>query len=118
MKPRPICKICSKKPVAVNYKRNSITYYRTRCDSCIRKGKKLPTPKPNWLLSGYKKKSQCEKCGFTSSLKEHFFVFHLDGNMNNTNNANLKTICANCQIEIAKSNLGWARGDLVPDQLK
>lgn len=115
MKPRPICKICSKKPVAVNYKREGTTYYRTRCDSCIRKGKKLPVPKPNWLLSGYKKKTQCEKCGFASSIKEQFFVYHIDGNLNNTNNGNLKTICANCQIEISKSSLGWAQGDLTPD---
>jgi hypothetical protein len=28
---------------------------------------------------------------------------------------NLKTICANCQYEIAREGLGWRQGDLTPD---
>lgn len=112
---RKLCTSCGKRPVAVNYKRDSKTYYRTRCDSCIRKKKNIPAPKPRWLEAGYKKKPHCEHCGFKAKYKEQLFVYHADGNLNNTLLSNLKTVCANCQIEIAKSGLGWRQGDLVPD---
>lgn len=112
---RPLCIVCNKKPAAVNYCRNNTTHYRKRCDSCIRKKKFAPVPKPRWLERGYKKKTICERCGFQSKYKEQLFVYHIDGNLNNTAQSNLKTICANCQIEIAKSKLGWVQGDLIPD---
>lgn len=112
---RPLCNACQKKPCAVNYHSGSTVRYRTRCDSCIRKKKTLPAPKPRWVERGYKKKPTCEHCGFHAKHKEQLFVYHVDGNLNNTSFANLKTICANCQIEIAKSKLGWVQGDLTPD---
>lgn len=115
MKYRPLCAVCGKKPAAVNYSKGNITYFRRRCDGCIRKKKNIKAPQPNWMIAGYKKKPHCEKCGFKARYKEQLFVFHIDGNLNNTNVSNLKTICANCQIDIAKSGLGWAQGDLVPD---
>lgn len=115
MKNRPLCQACSKRPVAVNYKRGSKTYFRTRCDSCIRRKKGIPMPKANWMKHGYRKKLQCEKCGFESKFKEHFFVYHIDGDLNNCSHSNLKTVCANCQISLSKQNLGWVQGDLVPD---
>ena len=115
MKYRNLCVVCGKKPVAVNYRKGDTTYYRTRCDNCIRKKKGIKVPQPQWMLSGYKKKPHCEKCGFKFKYKEQSFVYHVDGNLNNTSLLNLKTVCANCQIEIAKSGLGWRQGDLVPD---
>jgi hypothetical protein len=42
-------------------------------------------------------------------------VFHVDGNLNNSNLRNLKTVCQNCAIEIRKSDLTWKPGDLEPD---
>jgi hypothetical protein len=115
MKYRALCAACGKKPVAVNYIRDNVTHYRTRCDSCIRKKRKKPAAIPQWVRSGYKKKNQCEKCGFHSRYKEQLYVFHVDGSLNNVKPANLKTVCANCQIEIAKEGLGWQQGDLIPD---
>lgn len=112
---RNLCAVCSKLPVAVNYKLNGKTYYRTRCDRCIRKKRNLPAPKPKWLEAGYRKKAVCEHCGFKAKYKEQLFVYHVDGNLNNCGLSNLKTVCANCQIEIIKSGLGWRQGDLVPD---
>jgi len=29
-----------KKPAAINYYKNSVPFYRSRCDSCVRKNKK------------------------------------------------------------------------------
>ena len=115
MEYRKISEICGKKPVAVNYKMHGKIYYRTRCDSCIRKKKNLPAAKPRWLLEGYKKKPHCEKCGFKAKLKEQLFVYYIDGNLNNNSQLNLKTVCANCQYEVAREGLGWRQGDLVPD---
>jgi hypothetical protein len=112
---RPLCGACNKKPVAVNYTQRGKTYYRSRCDSCIRKKRNIPAPVPQWVKAGYKKKTVCERCGFKAKYKEQMFVYHIDGNLNNTALSNLKTVCANCQIEIAKEGLGWRQGDLVPD---
>ena len=112
---RNLCAVCGKRPVAVNYKRDNKTYYRSRCDSCIRKKKKLPLAIPLWVSAGYKKKNHCEKCGFKAKYKEQLHVFHIDGALNNVKPGNLKTVCANCQIEVAKEGLSWRQGDLVPD---
>ena len=115
MKYRKLCAVCAKKPVAINYRKGNITYYRTRCDSCIRKKKGVKLPQPKWIQSGYKKKPHCEKCGFVAKYKDQLFVYYIDGNLNNNALTNFKTVCANCQIEVAKEGLGWRQGDLVPD---
>lgn len=112
---RPLCQACSKHPAAVNYIRGEVTHYRSRCSGCIRKGRKLKPQHPGWMGAGYKKKPQCEKCGFKAKYKEQLFVYHIDGNLNNNAQSNLRTICANCQYEVAKEGLGWRQGDLVPD---
>jgi len=112
---RKLCLVCGKKPCAVNYRTGDKTYYRSRCDSCIRKKKGLTRPEPLWKQRGYKKKPHCEKCGFKAKYREQLFVYYIDGNLNNNLHTNLKTICANCQFEVAREGLGWRQGDLVPD---
>lgn len=112
---RPLCQICNKQPAAVNYIKEGIHHFRRQCDSCIRKGRKLKPRQPSWALGGYKKKPHCEKCGFQAKYKEQLFVYYIDGNLKNNNITNLKTICANCQFEVAREGLGWRQGDLVPD---
>lgn len=113
MEHRKLCGVCGLRPVAINYKRKGTVYYRTRCDSCIRKKRKIPVAVPRWYTAKYRKKPQCEKCGFKARLKEQLFVFYIDGNLNNNDHMNLKTVCANCQFEV--SRVGWVRGALVPD---
>ena len=115
MKPRGICPACNQRPVAVNSIKKGVTYYRKMCDVCIRVGKKIPVRPPAWVLSGYKKKPQCEHCGFKFKLPEQSSVYYVDGNLKNNNWINLKTICLNCQHEVAKSRLPWRRSPLVPD---
>lgn len=107
MKLRLLCPTCNAKPVAINYIRNGITYYRSKCDSCARKVVKLKPKPAAWVKTGYKKKPHCEKCGFVAKLQEQLQVFHLDGNLKNTDWSNLKTVCANCAIEVYKSKLPW-----------
>ena len=75
----------------------------------------LYTGVPRWLRSGYKMKSQCEKCGFRSPHVEVVRVFHMDGNLDNCRAANLKTICLNCAGVLSKEGIAWRQGDLVAD---
>jgi len=70
---------------------------------------------PGWLKSGYKKKEKCDKCGFRFKHTDQASVYHIDGNSNNNDWTNLKTICANCGIDVKHSKLPWVPSDLVPD---
>lgn len=112
---RPLCPICNQRPVAINYYKNNNVHYRTKCDNCSRKRKKLKPKLPSWVRSGYKKKPHCDKCGFKAKLPEQLGVFYVDGNLKNTTWSNLKTICLNCQQEIFKSNLPWLTDPIQPD---
>lgn len=116
MKYRTLCPICTTNPVAVNYIKNGHTHYRRMCTPCIHKGKKIKTPAPSWFKSGYRKKPQCEKCGFKAKyVEDQLRVFYLDGDLRNNTWTNLRTICLNCQQEVFKSRLPWRAADLVPD---
>jgi len=68
-----------------------------------------------WQLDGYKKKASCDRCGFRAKYSAQLIVVHIDGNLNNSNLSNLKTICQNCAIEVKKSDQTWRPGDLEPD---
>jgi hypothetical protein len=109
---RELCKSCNKRPVAINYRKEGRTYYRSKCDHCARG---LTEGMPKWYLAGYRQKDQCEKCGFKSKHKEQFNVFHVDGNLDNCRPTNLKTVCANCQRSLHREGVKWRQGDLTPD---
>jgi hypothetical protein len=113
---RPLCKHCQTNPRAYAYKKDNKIYWRSTCDSCIRKTKNKKTGvNAKWQSSGYKKKDKCELCGFVAVIKEQLNVYHVDGNRNNVSVYNLKTICANCQRLKSTQNLGWIIGDLEAD---
>lgn len=57
----------------------------------------------------------CDACGFKAKYASQIFVYYTDGNLNNTNVKNLKSVCRNCEVVLAKSDLPWRRGDLEPD---
>lgn len=109
---RKLCKICNKRPVAINYYKAGKAFYRSKCDHCSknRKGER-----PLWAFHGYKKKNLCDRCGFTSKYTEQFNVYYIDGDLKNNRYSNLKTVCANCQRLLHKLNLPWRQGDLTPD---
>lgn len=109
---RPLCK-CKRRPAAINYKKGSKVYYRSLCETCLKNG--LGAGIPRWQKFGYTKKNICEKCGFKSKHHEQFDVYHIDGNLNNSRPANLKTVCANCQRIIQKEGVKWKQGDLIAD---
>jgi hypothetical protein len=42
-------------------------------------------------------------------------VYHVDGDLNNCEARNLKTVCLNCIAEVVRLELPWRAGDLEPD---
>jgi hypothetical protein len=109
---RPICQACNQRVRAVNCYREGRVYYRSRCDYCIRKNKKIKAAEPRWKSAGYKKKNQCDRCGFKAKYSNQLLVYHVDGNLNNNGLRNLKTVCLNCVAEIKKLDLPWQPGDI------
>lgn len=112
---RPICKSCNKNHTAINYKRKGITYYRSICNECGRKKAKKKTGRPAWETAGYKKKTVCDVCGFKSIYPSQTTVYHIDGDLKNTNFSNLRTICLNCVEVVKRKEITWRRGDLQVD---
>ena len=98
---RPVCPACNQRLCAVNYHRDGVPHYRTRCDHCIKKQRRAKPPEPRWKASGYKKKATCDLCGFKSLFTSQITVFHIDGNLENINQSNLRSICLNC-VEVVK----------------
>jgi protein-arginine kinase activator protein McsA len=112
---RPICKQCNKNPCAVNYIRDGVKHYRSICDGCGKSKSKPKTKKTNWELAGYKKKPVCDICGFKSLYQSQITVFHIDGDLRNTNFSNLRSICLNCVEVVKRKEVTWKRGDLQVD---
>jgi hypothetical protein len=111
---RPLCSTCYSRPAAINYKKESRTFYRKKCEVCLKNNGQEKGP-AKWQQVGYKMKLVCDKCGFKSKYKEQFNVFFVDGNLNNVRHGNLKTVCANCQRLLHKEGASWMQGDLRPD---
>lgn len=112
---RPMCKACNKNPAAANYWRDGVRHYRSRCESCIKKHRHEKIPEPRWKSSGYSKKTQCDLCGFRAKYASQITVWHVDGNLNNCELINLRSICLNC-IEVAKRrNTTWRIGEIEVD---
>ena len=112
---RPICPHCNKNYCAVNYIRAGVRHYRSICDECGRKKKKLTPRKSHWAKSGYKKKATCDLCGFRSLYPSQLTVFHIDGKLENTEFTNLRTVCLNCIEVLKRKEVNWRRGDLEVD---
>jgi hypothetical protein len=112
---RPVCQACDQRPCAVNYIREGVTHYRSRCETCQRKGRGKKKRLARWEAAGYKKKMQCDRCGFKARYSAQILVYHVDGDLNNVNIKNLKSICKNCVEEVSRSDLPWRPGDLAPD---
>ena len=85
------------------------------CENCIKRGKRVKPPVAKWRTAGYKKKPTCDRCGFRAKLNAQLLVYHVDGDLNNCNARNLKTICLNCVPEIKRADLPMRPGDLEPD---
>ena len=112
---RPICQSCHQRSCAVNYHKEDVTHYRSRCENCARKGRGLRPRDPRWKSAGYKKKPACDLCGFRASYSSQLAVYHIDGDLNNSDLINLRTICLCCVEVVKRKTPSWRIGDLVPD---
>lgn len=82
------CKIALAKPNGKS--KHGFTKWHKYCASCA---KTIYDPKYGHRLN---KKSKCESCGFIPSDKCQLDIVYKDGNKNNKEKSNLKTLCANC----------------------
>jgi hypothetical protein len=112
---RPICKVCNRNPCAANYYRNGVRHYRSKCEDCIRKKKEVKVKEPRWKKAGYSKKPTCDLCGFRKIHNSQMTVFHIDGNLNNNDYFNLRTVCLNCIEILKRRDTTWKQGDLEVD---
>lgn len=112
---RPFCPKCNKNLCAINYKRNGILHYRSMCNECGRNKPKKKTNPQKWQIAGYIKKPACDLCGFKSIYSSQITVFHIDGNLENIQFSNLRSICLNCVEVVKRKQVNWKRGDLQVD---
>ena len=112
---RPICTACNQRLCAVNYYRDGIAHYRTRCDPCIKKKRRVKPAVARWQSAGYKKKATCDVCGFKSLFTSQILVYHVDGDLDNIAISNLRSICLNCVEVVKRKDVNWKRGDLEID---
>ena len=115
---RPICKKCICRPRAISYTRQSgKIQYRSLCEHCLKLKKtgKLSSSKPSWQNNGYKKKTHCDLCNFKARYTNQILVHHIDGNLNNCELINLRSICLNCVEVVRRNNTTWKIGDLTVD---
>lgn len=108
---RPLCTVCGNNFRAIAYHKYDRVYYRSRCDACIRRNKKIKKARPRWMLAGYQKKKQCDRCRFVARHTSQLMVYHVDGDLKNAEIGNLRTVCLNCAAEITRLDLPWRRGD-------
>lgn len=72
-------------------------------------------PDPRWRLDGYAKKNTCDLCGFRARHGSQIMVYHMDGNLNNNEILNLRSVCLNCSAIVQRESK-WKPGDLEPDK--
>jgi hypothetical protein len=106
-KERKTCN-CGKRTVAINYKKDGVTHYRSVCSAC---SKKNSIAKRKYF-KGYTKKQTCEKCGFKAQYPEQLDIYVINSNPSMI--VNLKTVCLNCESELQHTNQ-WPQGDLIAD---
>ena len=86
-----ICSICGLVRVKLRDSKKTKLNSKYRCGTVHKMS--------NWRFSypyRFYKKDICEACGFVPAHISQLDVDHIDGNKNNNDLSNLKTLCANC----------------------
>ena len=66
---------------------------------------------PKWQSKGYQKKPSCDLCGFKSQYTTQILVYHIDGDLNNCELYNLRSICLNCVEVVRRNKITWKTGE-------
>ncbi len=91
-----LCFICKKNPVAQAGKtKTGKQRFKHRCTECIARSRAIRL-NYNRLAVLKHKKSACEDCGFVAKHPCQLDVDHIDGNRENADPSNFRTLCANC----------------------
>ena len=91
-----LCLICGRNPVALSGKTSTGRLrFKKRCEACIKRSRAIRLNVHRDLILRHKK-SFCEECGFVAVNSCQLDVDHLDGNRENSDSKNLRTLCANC----------------------
>jgi hypothetical protein len=95
---RPLCKYCGVSP-AKSRGKSKLGYkiWHTMCSSCSRK---LYNDDYKHLNN---KKNICEECNFKAIDACQLDLIYIDGDINNKDISNLKTLCANCSRLLSKN---------------
>jgi len=105
---RPICGQCGERPCerGFNALKSGIRklYHRKLCTWC----REAASGRRRGVYRAHKK-VKCEECGFEPIHKCQLDVDHIDGNHNNNNIGNLKTLCANCHRLKTQINKDWEK---------
>ena len=83
-------KVCKTQGCHNETGKNGRGYYATYCGAC-KKARKQGIP-----IYHIYKKQVCELCGFVPYIPQQLDVHHIDGDRQNNDSNNLKTLCANC----------------------
>jgi len=88
---RPFCKQCKISLAKPNGRsKHGFQKWHKYCSSCA---KAAYNSKFGYLLN---KKNKCEKCGFIPEDKCQLDLVYKDGDKNNKDKNNIRTLCANC----------------------
>ena len=74
MEDRGVCEVCAIKPRAINYKKGEKTFYRSKCNQCLK--------------HGHADKYTCVMCGFRARYEEQLVPAEKAD----------ENVCLNCDI--------------------
>ena len=98
MEIRGVCVKCKDRPQTSKGTKEGITLYRAICWKCHADNNGRPNGSKQRKRLKYTKfkKDTCEDCGFVPQHTCQLDVDHVDGNHDNNEPTNLRTLCANC----------------------
>lgn len=90
-----LCKTCKIRPVRKAYKNKNTgkQYWKPECGRCYKKRYGVSAKR---RLKAGAKEGICDECGFVAKHPCQLDVDHIDGNRDNDDPSNYRTLCANC----------------------
>ena len=103
-----ICKVCGPVKIKPSYRYKKSGKMMYRCKARWRRFEKKRYKEKKFPYIKYKK-DRCESCRFIPVHTCQLDVDHIDGNRDNNNPSNLRTLCANCHRLKTFQNKDWIK---------